>query len=106
MNLSRFYAVSQIEYCRNYIFRRSFPIHKIFERSCESGLWRMTANKISKIFGSRITKKLKGKLNTTLEQIGIERLLSRAENVATVGRKLGSEKDNAPYRDDQTFVKS
>jgi hypothetical protein len=29
----------------------------------------MTANKISEIFGSRITKKLKGKLNTTLEQI-------------------------------------
>lgn len=69
MNLSRFYAVNQIEYCRNFIFRRSFPIHKIFERSCEMGLWRMTANKISEIFGSRITKKLKGKLNTTLEQM-------------------------------------
>jgi hypothetical protein len=69
MNLSRFYAMNQVEYCRNFIFRRSFPIHKIFERSCEIGLWRMTANKISEIFGSRITKKLKGKLNTTLEQI-------------------------------------
>ena len=69
MNLSRFYALNQVEYCRNFIFRRSFPIHKIFERSCEMGLWRMTANKISEIFGSRITKKLKGKLNTTLEQI-------------------------------------
>ena len=69
MNLSRFYALNQIEYCRNFIFKRSFPIHKIFERSCEIGLWRMTANKISEIFGSRITKKLKGKLNTTLEQI-------------------------------------
>jgi hypothetical protein len=69
MNLSRFYAINQVEYCRNFIFRRSFPIHKIFERSCEMGLWRMTANKISEIFGSRITKKLKGKLNTTLEQI-------------------------------------
>ena len=69
MNLSRFYAMNQIEYCRNFIFKRSFPIHKIFERSCEIGLWRMTANKISEIFGSRLTKKLKGKLNTTLEQI-------------------------------------
>ncbi len=69
MNLSRFYAVNQIEYCRNFIFKRHFPIHKIFERSCEIGLWRMTASKISEIFGSRITKKLKGKLNTTLEQI-------------------------------------
>lgn len=69
MNLSRFYAVNQIEYCRNFIFKRNFPIHKIFERSCEIGLWRITANKIQEIFGSRITKKLKGKLNTTLEQI-------------------------------------
>lgn len=69
MNLRRFYAVNQIEYCRNFIFQRHFPIHRIFERSCEIGLWRLTANKISEIFGSRITKNLKGKLNTTLEQI-------------------------------------
>src|SRR5215471_5115141 len=40
MNLSRFYAVAQIEYSRNFIFKRHFPIHKIFERSCEIGLWR------------------------------------------------------------------
>jgi hypothetical protein len=69
MNLDRFYAVNQVEYCRNFIFKRHFPIHKIFERSCEFGIWRMTANKISEVFGSRVTKKLKGKLNTTLEQI-------------------------------------
>ena len=37
MNLSRFYAIAQIEYCRNFIFKRHFPIHKIFERSCELG---------------------------------------------------------------------
>src|ERR1039457_3601234 len=35
MNLSRFYAIAQIEYCRNFIFKRHFPIHKIFERGCE-----------------------------------------------------------------------
>jgi hypothetical protein len=29
----------------------------------------MTANKISEVFGVRITKKLKGKLHTTLEQV-------------------------------------
>jgi len=69
MNLRRFYAVSQIEYCRNFIFKRHFPIHKIFERGCELGLWRLTASKISEIFGTRINKQTKGKLNTTLEQI-------------------------------------
>jgi hypothetical protein len=69
MNLSRFYAISQIEYCRNFIFRRHFPIHKIFERSCELGLWRLTTDKISHIFGTRITSKLKGKLHVTLEKL-------------------------------------
>lgn len=67
--LNRFYAVSQIEYCRNFIFRRHFPIHKIFERSCELGLWRLSADKISQIFGVRLTKRLNGKLYTTLEKI-------------------------------------
>jgi hypothetical protein len=69
MSLSRFYAITQIEYCRNFIFKRHFPIHKIFERSCEIGLWRVTAHRISEIFGVRLTKKLRGKLATVIEQI-------------------------------------
>jgi hypothetical protein len=69
MSFSRFYAIAQIEYCRNFIFKRHFPIHKIFERSCEIGLWRMTAHRISEIFGVRLTKKLRGKLATVIEQI-------------------------------------
>ena len=69
MNLSRFYAFAQIEYCRNFIFKRHFPIHKIFERSCEIGLWRLTANRISEIFGVRLSKRLRGKLATVLDQI-------------------------------------
>jgi len=69
MNLSRFYAIAQIEYCRNFIFKRHFPIHKIFERSCEIGLWRLTAHRISEIFGVRLHKKLRGKLATVIDQI-------------------------------------
>lgn len=69
INLGRFYAISQIEFCRNFIFRRNFPIHKIFERSCELGFWKFTVDKISQVFGSRVTKKLRGKLHTTLEKI-------------------------------------
>ncbi len=69
MNLSRFYAINQIEYCRNFVFKRHFPIHKIFERSCELGLWRLTAHKISEIFGVRLTKKFRGKLSTVIDQI-------------------------------------
>jgi len=67
--LSRFYSISQIEYCRNFIFKRHFPIHKIFERSCEIGLWRLTANRISEIFGVRLNKRLNGKLATVIDQI-------------------------------------
>jgi hypothetical protein len=54
--LSRFYAIAQIEYCRNFIFKRHFPIHKLFERSCELGLWRLTADKIAEIFGARLNR--------------------------------------------------
>jgi hypothetical protein len=69
MSLSRFYSITQIEYCRNFIFKRHFPIHNIFERSCEIGLWRLTANRISEIFGVRLNKRLKGKLATVIDQI-------------------------------------
>ena len=69
ISLSRFYAIAQIEYCRNFIFKRHFPIHKIFERSCEIGLWRMTAHRIGEIFGVRLTKKLRGKLACVIQQI-------------------------------------
>jgi len=69
VSLSRFYAVAQIEYCRNFIFKRHFPIHKIFERGCELGLWRLTAHKISEIFGQRLTRKFKGKLANVIEQL-------------------------------------
>src|SRR5256886_17154346 len=69
MSLSRFYSIQQIEYCRNFIFKRHFPIHKIFERSCEMGLWRLTAHRISEIFRVRLNKRLRGKLATVTEQI-------------------------------------
>jgi hypothetical protein len=69
MNLSRFYALAQIEYCRNFIFKRHFPIHKIFERGCEIGLWRLTANRISELFGVRLTKQPRGKLGTVIDQM-------------------------------------
>ena len=69
INLSRFYSIAQIEYCRNFIFKRNFPIHKLFERSCELGLWRLSANKIAQIFGQRLHKRMSGKLANVIEQI-------------------------------------
>ena len=55
VNLRRDYSINQIEYCRNFIFKRHFPIHKIFEHSCEMGLFRLAADKVAYIFGVRVT---------------------------------------------------
>jgi hypothetical protein len=69
VNLRRDYSINQIEYCRNFIFKRNFPIHKIFERSCEMGLFRLAADKVAHIFGVRLTKRLRGKLHSVLERL-------------------------------------
>src|SRR3981189_2807543 len=66
LNLSRFYASAQIEYCPNFIFKRNFPIHKLFERGCELGLWRLTGDKIAEIFGTRLNRRMRGKPATPL----------------------------------------
>jgi DNA-binding PadR family transcriptional regulator len=67
--LGRQYSINQVEYCRNFIFKRNAPIRKIFERSCEMGLLNLTADKVAQIFGFRKHKRLRGKLYTMLEKI-------------------------------------
>jgi hypothetical protein len=69
INLWRAYSLNQVEYCLNFIFRRNFPIHKIFERSAELGVFCLTADKIAHIFGVRKHKRLRGKLHSMLEKI-------------------------------------
>jgi len=69
INLRRAYSLNQVEYCRNFIFRRHFPIHQIFERSCELGVFRLTADVITQIFGVRKHRRLRGKLHTMLEKL-------------------------------------
>jgi hypothetical protein len=69
IHLRRDYSLNQVEYCRNFIFRRNFPIHKIFERSCELGLFHLTADKIAQIFGVRKHKRIRGKLHSMLEKL-------------------------------------
>jgi hypothetical protein len=69
VKLSRHYSINQIEYCRNFIFKRHFPIHKMFERSCELGLFRLAADKVAYLFGVRLTKRLRGKLHSVIEKL-------------------------------------
>jgi hypothetical protein len=67
--LERSYYVHQVEYCQNFIFRRHHPIRKIFERSCELGLWRMTGERIWRAFGRGHRDRINGKLQTIMEAI-------------------------------------
>lgn len=67
INLGRYYSLQQVEYCRNLIFRRNFPIHRLFERSCDLGLLRLSADRIAQVFGWRLHKRLPGKLTSVLE---------------------------------------
>ena len=67
--LRRDYSLNQIELCRNFVFRRHFPIHKIFERSCELGVFRLSADQITQIFGVRKHKRLRGKFHSMLEKV-------------------------------------
>ncbi len=68
INLGRYYSLQQVEYCRNLIFPRNFPIHKLFERSCDLGLLRLSADLIAQIFGWRLHKRMSGKLTSVLER--------------------------------------
>ena len=69
INLKRSYSINQIEYCRNFIFKRNFPIHRIFEPSCEMGLFRLAADKVAHIFGVRVSKRTRGKMHNVLEKL-------------------------------------
>ena len=68
INLGRYYSIQQVEYCRNLIFRRNFPIHRLFERSCDLGLLRLSADRVAQVFGWRLHKRIGGKLSNVLER--------------------------------------
>jgi len=86
INLRRNYSINQIEYCRNFIFRRNFPIHKIFERSCEMGLFRLAADKVARIFGVRVTRRIRGKLYSLLDKLDHGHHVLRVYGRGLVGR--------------------
>jgi hypothetical protein len=67
--LERSYYVHQVEYCQNFIFKRHHPIRKIFERSCELGLWSLTGERIWRAFGRGHRDRIRGKLQTIMERI-------------------------------------
>lgn len=86
VNLRRDYSINQIEYCRNFIFRRNFPIHQIFERSCEMGLFRLAADKVAQIFGVRLTRRMHGQLYSLLDKLDHGHHVLRVYCKGLVGR--------------------
>jgi hypothetical protein len=67
--LERSYYLHQVEYRLNFIFQRNHPIRKLFERSCELTLWRMTGEKIWRAFGKGHRDRIKGKLQIIMDAI-------------------------------------
>jgi len=76
--LERSYYVHQVEYCQNFVFRRNHPIRRIFERSCELGLWRIHGERIWRFFGRGHRDRINGKLQTIMEQVEHGRHVFRA----------------------------
>jgi len=76
--LGRSWAIQQVEYCWNAVFKRNWPIRHVFERCCELSLYSFTADRIGQIFGHRITRHLHGKLQTVLEKVEHGRHVFRA----------------------------
>src|SRR5436853_4323064 len=62
---------SQIEFCDNLIFRRRAALDNLGERLLDANRTIGQPNKISVIFGRRVTKQYRGKLQTVLEDIDL-----------------------------------
>jgi hypothetical protein len=67
--LHRLYAVSQIEYCRNFLFKRHWPVRSLFQRSCELGLSLLTADRVACLLGQRCRKRIAGKWQNVVERL-------------------------------------
>jgi hypothetical protein len=67
--LHRFWSMQQIEYCRNFVFKRNRPIRRLFERACELSLYLLSADRIGQIFAQPVRRRVKGKLATVLERL-------------------------------------
>ena len=68
--LHRVHAGQQLEYCRNFIFKRHWPIRSIFQWSCELGLYLLTADRVAVLFGQQQRRQtISGKWQNVLERL-------------------------------------
>jgi hypothetical protein len=62
---------AQVEYCDNLIFRRRTALDQLGERLLDANRTIGQPNKITVIFGRRITKQYRGKLQTVIEDLNL-----------------------------------
>jgi hypothetical protein len=62
---------SQVEYCDNLIFRRRAALDKLGERLLDANRTIGQPNKITTIFGRKVTKHYRGKLQTEIEDMDL-----------------------------------
>lgn len=62
------YSMAQMELATDLVFKRSAPLRAMFQRACELGVLVGGANRTTHLFGRRINRHYKGKLQTVLDQ--------------------------------------
>jgi hypothetical protein len=62
---------SQVEYCDNLIFRRRAAVDELTERLLDANRMIGQPKKITMIFGRKVTKQYKGKLQTVIEDLDL-----------------------------------
>src|SRR4051812_26089826 len=73
---------SQVEFCDNLIFRRRAALDKLGERLLDANRTIGQPNKITMIFGRRITKHYRGKLQTEIADMDLKwTILERSRSI-------------------------
>jgi hypothetical protein len=62
---------SQVEYCDNLIFRRRAALDRLDQRLLDANRCLGQPNKITTIFGRKVTKRYRGKLQTVIEDLDL-----------------------------------
>ena len=68
LDLSYRYSIGQVELATDVVFRRSAPLKALFQRAVEIGLLLGGADRATHLFGRRIDRRYKGKLQTVLDR--------------------------------------
>jgi len=76
--LHRLWSVSQVEYCLNFIFHRTFPIREIFRRCCELSLGTLTMDRLAHVFGQLKLRQMAGKFSTVVQRLDAARHVMRS----------------------------